>query len=73
MQHKLMLTGFGANWLETEMRFSVPDERAFVIVCIDTGACSIQAYATAAELRAIAHAATVAADQLEMAAAGVAA
>lgn len=74
--NNLKLTGFGpgADWLNTEMRFGFSKESTrFVVVNVETGACGIQAYATAAELRAIAHAATAAADQLEMAAAGVAA
>ncbi len=60
------LTGFNFDAVSGELDIHTNDGDGYGIVVIRTGACTVQCYAKVRELRAIAHAATVAADQLEM-------
>lgn len=60
------LTGFNYVGVAAELRISGETSEAYGYVVMRTGACMVQAYATADQLRAIALAATVAADELEM-------
>jgi len=66
MAKEVKLTGF--NWIEREamLRISADAPNKWATVVVYAGCATVQCYATAEELRAIAHAATLAADELEM-------
>jgi hypothetical protein len=68
MAKELTLTGF--NWKEREamLRISADTYNKWATVVVYAGCATVQCYATVDELRAIAHAATLAADELEIAA-----
>jgi hypothetical protein len=64
---KVPLTGFGFEPLNALVRIDPIAERSnYTHVILETGACRVQAYATAAEMRQLALAAALAADAMEM-------
>jgi hypothetical protein len=66
MNTRIPLTGMGPGKVAAEVRINADTDDAYGAVIFYSGCTVMQAYATVAQLRTIAHAATIAADRIEL-------